>query len=398
MSKRQSTYYPKEAIGKIRKVLNKSKGMVLDEDLLNNVENICQGVESNLKKKKSRTVELSKKSVKEDESKKLEEQIQEERNIFGNIMEVIGAGLCLLDKDSKVVWANDTLKEWLDLKESPIGTHCSSIYHCDVAGTDKCPAVRVFKGEEGHLLESWVTTKTEKRMYIQHIAIPITNKEGILENILLLTVDVTKSEKLVHRLLLLQQFGEITQGTLHLEKLLHLILTCITADYSFGFNRTMLFLINKELDVLNGRLAVGPSSLEEATQIRTEMSSKHNSLKDIIDRLDYSHNIDTPLNTMTKLMVYQLSDTSEVVTICAKEKKPIIVKDAAKDTRVTDEFRKALGASEFVCVPLIAKNEAIGVIVADNVYTEEPISDDRIDCSKKNCSARNRNVSAIRFL
>jgi len=380
MSKRQSTYYPKEAIAKIRKVLNKSKGMVLDENLLNTVENICQGVESNLKKKKSGTATLSKKSIKEDESKTLEEQIQEERKIFGNIMEVIGAGLCLLDKDSKVVWANATLKEWLDLKESPIGDHCSNIYHCDVARTDKCPAVRVFKGEEGHSLESWVTTtKTKKRMYIQHIAMPMTNKEGILENVLLLTVDVTKSEKLVHRLLLLQQFGEITQGTLHLDKLLHLILTCITADYSFGFNRAMLFLINKELGVINGKLAVGPSSLEEATQIRTEMSSKHNSLKDIINRLDYSHNIDTPLNTMTKLMVHPLSDTSEVVTICAKERKPIIVKDAAKDKRVTGEFRKTLGVDEFVCVPLIAKNETIGVIVADNVYTGEPISEDSIN-------------------
>ena len=379
MSKRQSTYYPKEAIDKIKKVLNKSKGMVLDENLLNTVENICQGVESNLKMKKPGTAKLSNNSVKKDESKKLEEQIQEERKIFDNIMTVIGAGLCLLDKDSKVVWANDTLKEWLDLKESPIGNHCSNIYQCDVVGTDKCPAVRVFKGKEGRMIGSWVTTKAKKRMYIQHIAIPMTNKEGVVDNILLLTVDVTESEKLVHRLLLLQQFGEITQGTLHLDKLLHLILTCITADYSFGFNRAMLYLINKELDVLNGKLAIGPSSLEEATQLRTEMASKHNSLRDIIERLDYSHNIDTPLNTMTKLMVYPLSDTSEVVTICAKEKMPIIVKDAAKDTRVTDEFRKALGASEFICVPLIAKNEAIGVIVADNVYTGEPISEDRID-------------------
>ena len=252
MSKRQTTYYPKEAIGRIRKVLNKSKGMVLDDNLLNTVENICQGVDTNLKRKKTGTAKLSRKSVTEDESKTLEEQIQEERKIFGNIMEVIGAGLCLLDKDSKVVWANDTLREWLDLKESPIGNHCSNIYHCDVAGTDKCPAVRVFRGEEGHLLESWVTTtKTKKRMYIQHIAIPMTNKEGVLENILLLTVDVTKSEKLVQRLLLLQQFGEITQGTLHLDKLLHLILTCITADYSFGFNRAMLFLIDRKSTRLN---------------------------------------------------------------------------------------------------------------------------------------------------
>ena len=82
------------------------------------------------------------------------------------------------------------------------------------------------------------------------------------------------------------------------------------------------------------------------------MSSSHNSLFDIVEKLDYSHNIDTPLNTMAKLMVYSLADAKEVVTLCTKEKKPIIVKDAAKDTRVTDEFRKALGVNEFVCVPI----------------------------------------------
>jgi signal transduction histidine kinase len=182
----------------------------------------------------------------------------------------------------------------------------------------------------------------------------------------------------VHRLLLLQQFGEITQGTLHLDKLHHLILTCITADYSFGFNRAILFLINKDLNVLNGKLAIGPSSSEEATRIGEETASSH-SLFEIVQKLDYSHNIDTSLNTMAKLMVYSLADTREVVTLCTKEKKPIIVRDAAKDTRVTDEFRKALGVNEFVCVPLIAKSEPIGVIVADNAYTAEPISDERVN-------------------
>jgi signal transduction histidine kinase len=138
-------------------------------------------------------------------------------------------------------------------------------------------------------------------------------------------------------------------------------------------------LINKELNVLNGKLAIGPASSEEATRILKEMSDSHNSLTDIVDKLDYSHNIDTPLNTMTKLLVYSLADAKEVVTLCTKEMKPIIVKDAVKDPRVSNEFRKALGVNEFVCVPLIAKNEPIGVIVADNVYTAEPISDERVN-------------------
>ena len=366
-------------LNKIKKLLSKSRGKVLDDKLLGSLEGMCADLGSQLKKGEVGTKNLSVKKGEKEESKILEEQIQEEREIFDNVIEVMGAGLCLIDKKSKVIWANDTLKEWLNLSESPVGGHCSDIYHCDVVGTDKCPAELVLKGEKGHIVQSWVRTKARKRMCIQHIAIPITNKNNETNNILLLTVDVTESEKMVHRLLLLQQFGEITQGTLHLDKLLHLILTCITADYSFGFNRATLFLINKELNVLNGKLAIGPSSSEEATRILKEMSDTHNSLIDIVDKLDYSHNIDTPLNTMTKLLVYSLADAKEVVTLCTKEKKPIIVKDAAKDPRVSDEFRKAMGVNEFVCVPLIAKSEPIGVIVADNVFTAEPISDERVN-------------------
>jgi signal transduction histidine kinase len=216
-------------------------------------------------------------------------------------------------------------------------------------------------------------------MCVQHVAMPILDKDGYINNALILTIDATESEKTVHRLLLLQRLGEAMQGTLHLDKLLHLILTCVTSGYAFGFNRAMLFLINKELNVLNGKLAVGPSSQEEANQIWKEISNKYSSLKDILSKLDYSHNIDTPLNTLTKLMVYPLSDTKEIVISCAKEKNPIIIKEANNDTRVTDEFRKALGVDEFVCVPLIAKNEPIGVIVADNAYTGEPISEDLVN-------------------
>ena len=379
MKKKSCSHYPEETVNKIRKLLDTSKGMMLDDNLLGSLEGMCEDLAAQLKNDRGETSKLSIENEKKKEAEILEEQIQEERMIFDNIIAVIGAGLCLIDKHSKIIWVNDTLKEWLNLEESPVGSYCSDIYSCNVVGTNKCPVAQIIKGKEGHIIESWITTRTNKRICIQHIAIPITNKNGEVDNILLLTVDVTESEKMMHRLLLLQQFGEITQGTLHLDKLLHLILTCITADYSFGFNRATLFLINKELNVLNGKLAIGPSSSEEAKRILKEMSSSHNSLFDIVDRLDYSHNIDTPLNTMAKLMVYSLTDVKEVVTLCTKEMKPIIVKDAAEDTRVTDEFRKALGANEFVCVPLIAKNEPIGVIVADNVFTGEPISDDRVN-------------------
>ena len=379
MNKELLTSNSEKVINKLRNVLNESKGMVLDEGLLKKIDVICRNIEKELKKEGIETETLFKDDEQHKESKNFKERRKRERRKNDNITDVIGTGLCLLDKDLKIIWANKIICDWLDLKESPVGKYCHDIYHCSEIGTENCPAMNVFQGGSGRIIETWVTTKTKKRMCIQHVATSVTDERGNINNVLIHTTDATESEKVVHRLLLLQKFGEVMQGTLHLDKLLHMILTCVTSGYAFGFNRAMLFLINKEHNVLNGKLGVGPSSPEEANQIWQDISSKYTSLKDILDELDYSYNIDTPFNTMTKLMVFPLSDGREVIASCVKEKKPIIVKDAANDARVTEEFRNTLRANQFVCVPLITKDEPKGVIVADNTYTGESITEDLVN-------------------
>ena len=369
MNNNRSKTNSETAINRIRNLLNEYRGMPLDESFSKKIEEACQGLRADSTQKDTEHPKTSN-GVKE-------RRILKRRN-QDKIIDVIGVGLCLLDKELKITWANKTLRDWLQLKESPLGKHCHDIYHCDEVGTGSCPATNVFNRKAGGIIETWIESENLKKMCVQHVAIPIRNGEENISSVLILTIDSTESEKTVHKLLLLQKLGEAMQGTLHLDKLLHLILTCVTSGYAFGFNRAMLFLINKEHNVLNGKLAVGPSSREEAKQIWKELSSKYNSLKDIFKELDFSHNIDTSFNTMAKLMVYSLSDTKEVVVSCAKEKRSMIIKDAVNDTRVTQEFRISLGVDEFVCVPLIAKNETIGVIVADNIYTGEPISDDRV--------------------
>ena len=360
-------------VSRLRDLLNEYRGRPLDENLSEKIENVLLGLEAGVA---GQGAEITKPSENTEQQK---ERRKFERRNKDKIIDVIGIGLCLLNKDLKVIWANQTLCDWLNLKDSPVGNTCHDIYHCDEIGTGICPAANVFNGNVSNIIETWIESKNRKKMCVHHVAIPILNADGYINDALILTIDATESEKTVHRLLLLQKLGQAMQGTLHLDKLLHLILTCVTSGYAFGFNRALLFLINKEHNVLNGKLAVGPSSHEEAHQIWKDIANKYGSLKDILDKLDYSHNIDTPLNTMTKLMVYSLSDTKEVVILCAKEKKPIIIKEAHNDPRVTEEFRKALRVDEFVCVPLIAKNEPIGVIVADNAYTGEPISEDYVN-------------------
>jgi len=375
MNNHHSTSNSNTTINRLRDILNEYRGRPLDENLSEKIENVFLGLEAGVAEQGADITKISR------NRKPQKERRQFKRRNNDKIIDVIGIGigLCLLDKDLKITWTNQTLCDWLNLNELPVNNFCHDIYHCNETGTGICPAKNVFNGNASSIVESWIESKDKKRMCVQHVAVPILDEDGNIKNALILTIDSTESEKTVHRLLLLKKLGKAMQGTLHLDKLLHLILTCVTSGYAFGFNRAILFLINKELNVLNGKFAVGPSSHEDAYRIWKEISNKYGSLKDILDKLDYSHNIDTPLNTMTKLMVYSLSDTKEVVVSCAKEKKPIIIKEAHNDPRVTEEFRKALGVDEFVCVPLIAKNEPIGVIVADNAYTGEPISADLVN-------------------
>ncbi len=379
MNNEPSTFNPKTTIDKLRNILKEYKGRPLDEDLSGMIENVCLGIKNDFTKGDDEIEGTLKNDELSEESKDILERRKRGRRKNDNIIYAIGVGLSLVDRDSKIIWVNKTICDWMVFNDSPVGNYCHDFYHCvDVEG-GICPYSELFKGEKSHIIEAWITGNSGKRMRIQHIATPITNENGNIENVLLVTIDVTEREKFVQRLLLLQQLGKVMQGTLHLDKLLHLILTCVTAGYAFGFNRAMLFLVNREQNVLKGKLAVGSSSPEEASHIWQEMSKKYSSLKNILEELDYSHYIDTPLNTMTKLMVYPLTDRKEIVVACVEEKKTIIIRDADNDPRVTKEFKNILNANEFVCVPLMVKKEPKGVIVADNVFTKEPITDDLVN-------------------
>ncbi|MEE9200820.1 MAG: ATP-binding protein, partial [Candidatus Brocadiales bacterium] len=106
--------------------------------------------------------------------------------------------------------------------------------------------------------------------------------------------------------------------------------------------------------------------------------SKHTTLEGVLTDVVELNPLDTELNIKTKLMAFPVSDEREIVVKCLKEKKPQVVKEAYNDPGVTEEFRSAIDARGFVCVPLIVKGRAMGVIVADNVYSGEPITEEHV--------------------
>ena len=45
---------------------------------------------------------------------------------------------------------------------------------------------------------------------------------------------------------------------------------------------------------------------------------------------------------------------------------------------IPPQLREVFGGTEVVCVPLVAKLRSVGLIIADNAFTREPIDERRI--------------------
>lgn len=299
--------------------------------------------------------------------------------IFLNIVDAEDAALSLLSKDLKIVWVNKTLSKLLNLKYDPVGKECREVFKCECQNEKNCSVMKALQSGKKQFSEVHLVTEKGEWKYIHNISTPIKDEKGNIEYFFKFSFDVTEKEEKIRQLSLLRKLVALMQGTLQIDHLLHLILTCVTAGTALGFNRARLFLVDKERNTIYGKIAVGPSSGEEANKIWSEIPKKYEKLDDLIKMSENCYRDDTPLHMITRLMAYPLKAEKEIVVSCAINKKPVLEKNAFHNPNIDKNFVRMIGANEFVCVPLVAKDEAIGVICADNYYSHKPITADNVE-------------------
>lgn len=202
---------------------------------------------------------------------------------------------------------------------------------------------------------------------------------GTQQCAMIMLEDVTQTVEHAYQLSMLRQINEAVQTTLDLKRLLRLVLTCATSGQALGFNRAVLLMVDKAANVLRGRLAVGPVSQEDAYRVWQQLSESNKPFKQMLrDADDGRPDEEMPLYQLAARMSFPL-DSDELVVRVVREKQVAHVTDAYADDRVSEAFRSLLGANSFVCVPLIAKDEAVGAIVVDNLYSGRPITREQIE-------------------
>ena len=180
---------------------------------------------------------------------------------------------------------------------------------------------------------------------------------------------------------LLYEISNAMHTTLKLDEILYIILTAVTAHVGLGFNRAMLFLVNDNEGILEGKMGIGPDSGEEANRIWTHLEREKVDLDDLINNYKTTSNqlANSQLNSFVKGIRLSLrEEKGGVLAMTLLDGMPLHFTSETAQTPKQDALIGILKPEEFLTVPLKAKDKIIGVLFADNPYTHRPITSDDI--------------------
>ena len=186
--------------------------------------------------------------------------------------------------------------------------------------------------------------------------------------------------ELVRKLSLLHETSQAMMTTIKLDDLLHIIITAVTMEGGFGFNRAMLFLVNHSTHTLRGMIGMGPESIEDAGRIWTEFSQKKVGLLEwALSPERTASKVKSTIDEVCKSIIVPLHPIDGgILARTILEKICFNVRDEKQDEFIWKNIYSRVGGGPFATVPIIAKGQATGVIKVDNIYNNKPISDDDI--------------------
>jgi signal transduction histidine kinase len=206
---------------------------------------------------------------------------------------------------------------------------------------------------------------------------------------------VQRHEKRVKKLSTLWELNKALLTTVNFERILHLTLTAITIGEGLKFNRAMLFLVNEKDRMLEGAMAVGPDNAEEAGKVWASLSRRNGALSDLITQLDpENHSL---LNSVVKGIRIPLEQEECILSRTVLEGRSFNTqlpqsKEGWLQTRcergchlgsevgcyVGEHLSRDPRVYSFATVPLLGKGKVIGVVLVDNLYNQNPITEEDV--------------------
>lgn len=179
----------------------------------------------------------------------------------------------------------------------------------------------------------------------------------------------------------LYELSNAMRTTLELNHILHIILTGVTSHVGLGFNRAILFLVDEHNRNLAGTMAIGPDSGEQANEIWQSIKQSNDRLEDLIspERTKTSPQQSSLNESIKKLKIPLNLHDGGLLAEVYHHGLPMHIDKTTIAQKANDPVLQIFKTQEMVLMPLKAKNKVEGLIIADNIYTQKPITQDDLN-------------------
>lgn len=195
-------------------------------------------------------------------------------------------------------------------------------------------------------------------------------------SIALQTAQLMSEEQLaVRNLDILHQITDYILVAQDIDKVLDAVLTSVTADYGLGFDRAAVFLLDELGGHLVGRRGIG-SFRKEQGQSSREREHGPSDFKAYLVELENNDLSATPLSQrITGLHLPISSDSNDPFSKTVAGGGEVLIVQANTLNELPAEFREALDpTTDMVLVSMFSRGYPIGLLVADNKFSEMPIT------------------------
>ncbi|HDZ87028.1 MAG TPA: PAS domain S-box protein, partial [Nitrospirae bacterium] len=251
--------------------------------------------------------------------------------------------------------------------------------------TEKSYMERIKEGETIKDIETVRLRKDGTMFEVSLTLSPIKDTSGEVIAISGISRDISEKKKVEKELIRRNQelsrlffISSAMRGTLELNKLLRMVLTAVTMSDGLGFNRSILFMIDEEKNVVRGVMGVGPADSEEAWQIWDRLSINKKTLLDLLKEVeDGPLKKDSFLDKLSVGMEIPL-DQDTTITRSIKEKTAINVIDVHQEPLSDNILIQQTGTQAYALIPLVSRDRVLGVLWVDNYFNRKPITDEDI--------------------
>lgn len=199
----------------------------------------------------------------------------------------------------------------------------------------------------------------------------------------------SQKQRVLQRLSILQHVAFYTQkvlgaenlnGPVRLERLLHVTLTGVTAGYGLGFNRAAIFLLDERGESLIGQGGIGQFDWGSADAVWREAPAPQiDDFFTYIALLEQGNLVETPVGAAIRRLRLPIGSAPPTIFSEILEggysQGVIIQNEQLADLPI--QFLAAFAPeSALAVVPLVVRSQVIGLLVADNKFTQMQIDDD----------------------